>query len=73
MKDDSELMKRVGRNLKKHRKWQSMSQMDLSKRSGVRHTYISDIERGIRANVSLSVITRLCYSLNISVATVVHE
>ena len=69
---DEELMIRVGRNLRKHRKWQCMSQRDLSLRSGVRHTYISDIERGIRSNVSLSVIDRLCTSLNISIVSLIH-
>ena len=70
--EDEELMRKVGRNLRKHRKWQSLSQVDLSKKSGVRHTYISDIERGTRSNVSLSVIYRLSESLNISIVSLLH-
>ena len=66
------LIARVGKRIRLHRRLQIMSQRDLSLKSGVRHTYISDIELGTRPNVSISTIKKLCDALLISVDSILY-
>ncbi|OGG13320.1 transcriptional regulator [Candidatus Gottesmanbacteria bacterium RIFCSPHIGHO2_01_FULL_39_10] len=55
-----------GKNIRKYRKLQNISQEELAFRSNLHRTYISDIERGQR-NVSLDNIDKLAKALNIKI------
>ena len=55
-----------GKNIRKYRKLQNISQEELAFRSNLHRTYISDIERGQR-NVPLDNIDKLAKALNIKI------
>lgn len=56
----------VGRNLKRHRKEQNLTQERLASRTGCHRTYISALERG-RANPTVRTLTNLSRELGIPV------
>src|SRR5579872_175104 len=54
----SPLRNNLGRNLRAYRKRMGLTQEQLSERSGLHQTYLSDVERA-RRNVTLDVVERL--------------
>jgi transcriptional regulator with XRE-family HTH domain len=65
--DDDMFLFRVGEILYNRRLLLEMSQEQVSERSGLHRTYISDIERG-RRNPSLKTIVRIAAAMNMSVS-----
>ena len=61
------VQRRLGRAIKSVRSERSITQEELSRRTGLHPTYISDIERGAR-NPSFAVMTRLADGLGITLA-----
>jgi transcriptional regulator with XRE-family HTH domain len=61
----------IGQRLKKYRELRGLKPVELAKLSGVPQSTISDIERGIRLGVNLTVknAERLCWALGISLDT----
>ena len=64
MANDSELAKRVGRNLRAWREERGYSQERLAEFLGVHRTYASGVERGER-NLSLKALERLAEQLGV--------
>ena len=58
----------LGKRIQFLRKQKGMSQEDLALESGVNKNYLSDLERG-RRNPSLLILNRICYGLDIDLAT----
>lgn len=67
MADQRDVQKLLGQALKQVRAAKSMTQEELSRRTGLHPTYISDIERGAR-NPSFAVLVRIANGLSVSVA-----
>lgn len=65
--DDDMFLSRVGEILYNRRLLLEMSQEQVSERSGLHRTYVSDIERG-RRNPSLKTIVRIAAAMNMSVS-----
>ncbi|PIR93511.1 transcriptional regulator [Candidatus Falkowbacteria bacterium CG10_big_fil_rev_8_21_14_0_10_43_10] len=59
------IQQKFGARIKSLRLQKNMSQEDLSSKTGLHRTYISDIERGIR-NVSLKNIEKIAKALSVS-------
>ena len=57
--------------IRTHRKALDISQSDLAQHSGVNRTYIADFERGAR-NISVNSLSRLAFTLGLSVSKVVR-
>ena len=57
----------VGDNLRRIRSDKAISQMELSRLSGISNTYINRLERGVYENPSLDVLEKLSFSLNCTV------
>ena len=70
--ENVDLQKRFGMAVQKWRNRLTISQEDLAARTGLRRTYISDIERGTR-NASLKNVEKLINALGISVWTFFSE
>ncbi|HBE21046.1 MAG TPA: transcriptional regulator [Cyanobacteria bacterium UBA11149] len=66
-KDKTDIKQRFGLAIRKRRHELALSQEELSFRSELHRTYISDIERGSR-NPSLENIAKLAKALEISVS-----
>lgn len=54
----------LGANVRRYRKLAGISQEELSHRTGIKRTYISDLERGVR-NPSVRALGRLAEALKI--------
>jgi len=54
----------LGANVRRHRKLAGISQEELSHRTGIKRSYISDLERGTR-NPTVKALGRLAYALQI--------
>lgn len=67
-KSKPNIKKRFGFAIKQRRQELGISQEELSFRSGLHRTYISDIERGFR-NLSLENIEKLAKALEVKVST----
>jgi transcriptional regulator with XRE-family HTH domain len=65
----------IGRRLKYYRQLRGLKAADLAKLSGVPQSTISDLERGIRGGVNLTVrnAERLCWALGISLDTLCRK
>jgi transcriptional regulator with XRE-family HTH domain len=65
----------VGRRLKRYRQLRGLKAVDLAKRSGVPQSTISDVERGLRSGVNLTVKSaeQLCWALGISLDTLCRK
>lgn len=65
----------VGRRLKQYRKLRGLKAVELAKRSGVPQSTISDVERGIRSGLNLTVKSaeQLCWALGISLDTLCRK
>ena len=59
------IQQKFGAKIKSLRLQKNMSQEELSSKSGLHRTYISDIERGVR-NVSLKNIEKIAKALSVS-------
>ena len=57
----------IGANLRRYRQRKGWSQPELSDRSGVRQTTISDIETGKMVNVRIATLEKLAAALGIRV------
>ena len=62
-----EVQRRLGKAVKEIRAAKAVTQEELSHRTGLHTTYISDIERGAR-NPSFEVLVRLAAGLDVSMA-----
>jgi transcriptional regulator with XRE-family HTH domain len=67
-----DLRVRVGLNVQKLRRELKLSQEELSARSEIHQSYLSDIERG-RRNPSLLVLGRLAVALNSDIEQLVKK
>lgn len=54
-----------GKKIKEIRKKKNYSQSDLAKAAGVTYAYISQIERGVRKNPSIKVLSKIANFLNV--------
>ena len=65
----------VGRRLKQYRKLRGLKAVELAKRSGVPQSTISDVERGVRSGLNLTVKSaeQLCWALGISLDTLCRK
>ncbi|WP_428969212.1 helix-turn-helix domain-containing protein [Sphingomonas sp. Xoc002] len=59
-----ELVQLLGVNVRLLRQKQGLSQEELAFRAGMKRSYLSDLERGIR-NPSVSAMGRLAYALEV--------
>ena len=66
------VQRRLGQAVKAVRERQGKTQEEVSRRSGLHPTYISDIERGAR-NPSFEALTRLAKGLGVSMAEIAAE
>jgi transcriptional regulator with XRE-family HTH domain len=57
---------RIGRTIERLRTERGLSQQELAKRARVTQAYVSELERGLRSNPSIAVITRLAQALGLS-------
>ena len=67
----ADIKKTFGRSVCFLRKKLDLSQREVSVRSGLHRTYISDVERGER-NLSLESIEKLANALEVSIPTLFH-
>jgi transcriptional regulator with XRE-family HTH domain len=67
MDDQREVQQLLGRAGKEVRTTKAITQEELSRRTGLHPTYISDIERGARSP-SFAVLVRIAHGLEISLA-----
>jgi transcriptional regulator with XRE-family HTH domain len=67
MGDQDAVQKRLGLAVKEVRTAKAVTQEELSRRTGLHPTYISDIERGAR-NPSFAVLVRVADGLDIALA-----
>jgi transcriptional regulator with XRE-family HTH domain len=62
----SDILKKVGNNLKKYREIKSITQEELSRICGLHRNYIGSVERGER-NISIKSMEKIAQGLNIKV------
>lgn len=62
----------LGRQLRRLRRSQGLTQHELGERAGLHMNYISDVERGKR-NPSLTALCRLAWGLGVKVKDLVSE
>ena len=67
----AESLEQIGARIRGHRKAQKLTQAILAARVGIHTTYLSDVERGAAANVSLSIILRIGRELGIPLANLI--
>jgi PAS domain S-box-containing protein len=65
------LMSRLSRTIQRRREFLDITQEELSTRTGLHRTYISDIERGAR-NLSLKNLSRLATALELPASTLIR-
>lgn len=63
----------IGTKLKRYRLSNNMSQLELSKISGISRNYISEIESGIYTNISIFYVCNLCKALKITPNDLIPE
>lgn len=64
----------VGRNIKKYRKLQHMTQLELSKKSGYSYSFIRRIESSTnQKNFSLQTIYNISLALNINITNLFDD
>lgn len=57
----------IGKNIKKYRNKQGLSQEDFAKKSGVKYTTLTKIESGVIKKPSVMVIAQIAKTLGISI------
>lgn len=62
----NEELLRLGREIRKHRKKKKLNQEELSEKSGVSRSYISDLERGERSP-GFEVVKKLATALGVTI------
>lgn len=62
-----DVKKTVGKNLKRFRKFQNLSQEKLALKAEIDRTYLPSIEKGER-NVSIEILDKLARALNIDIS-----
>lgn len=67
----SDITTNIAVSLKYHRQKQNLSQMSLSEMADVHFTYYSQIERGLRKDVSVRVLKKIVDALGITLNDVV--
>jgi len=67
MKKRDPVLLAFGRNVRKRREANQLTQESLAEKAALDRTYISDIERGIR-NLSMSTIVALAHALDCTVS-----
>jgi transcriptional regulator with XRE-family HTH domain len=67
-----DLFKNFGKNVQSLRKSQHLSQTDLSKRTGLAVTYISQMERGI-SNPCLNNLMKLAVGLKVELSKILER
>lgn len=67
MKNDDMIVE-VGKRILKLRQKLNISQSELAQKSDISKTYLGEIERGKRTNISLAVIARIAASLGVTMA-----
>jgi transcriptional regulator with XRE-family HTH domain len=65
-------LRRFGATLRQYRKQRRLSQPALAARTGIHHTYISEIEHGLH-NISVLMLLRLAHALEIPVASLLAQ
>jgi len=66
------LLKNIGRNLRRLRMQNDLSQEELAYSSGIDRTFISDIERGIR-NTSIIALNRIADALKVNIKELINN
>ncbi len=69
---EGDLQRTVGRNLRRYRQAQNLSQEAFADLLGLHRTYTGGIERGER-NLTLKSVERLADRLNLDPLTLLHE
>lgn len=57
----------IGKNIKKHRNKQGLSQEDFAKKSGVKYTTLTKIESGVIKKPSVMVMAQIAKTLGVSI------
>ncbi len=63
----------IGERLKQLREMRGLSQNELAKRAGVSHPVVSDLERGIREDMTVSTAKALARALGVSLEMLVGD
>ena len=63
----------IGERLKQLREMRGLSQNELAKRAGVSHPVVSDLERGIREDMTVSTAKALARVLGVSLEMLVGD
>lgn len=58
---------KIGKNVKKYRNKQGLSQEDLVKKSGVKYTTLTKIESGVIKKPSVMVMAQIAKTLDVSI------
>jgi transcriptional regulator with XRE-family HTH domain len=66
-----DIRKRLGRNLRRLRQEEGLSQEDFAFEAGIHRTYVSDIERGAR-NPTISIVEKLADALGTTASELVR-
>jgi transcriptional regulator with XRE-family HTH domain len=63
---------KIAKNLKKYRLQKNISQMELAEKAGMHFTYYSQIERGIRRDISVRRLKDITDALGVTLNDVVY-
>jgi len=63
----------IGRNVKKYRNKQRLSQEDFAKKSGVKYTTLTKIESNVIKKPSVLIMAKLAKALGISIEDLIKE
>lgn len=66
-------MESIGQNLKKYRRERRLSQVELSKLTGVSRSHISEIESDKYKNITIDVLCKLCRGLSLTPNDLIPE
>ena len=66
-------METIGQRLKKYREDKEVSQLELSKNSGISKSYISEIESGKYSNISIGKLCKFCKVLKLTPNDLIPE
>ncbi len=68
-----ELASIIGRNIASRRRQLDLRQRDVAACAGITQGYLSDLERGLEANVGLNTLNRIAGVLDITVPTLLMD
>ena len=72
MRDTDQALAMVGRSIRRARRKLNISQEELSFRSGLHRTYVSDVERGAR-NLSFASLLAIAEGLGVAVSDLTYD